>query len=46
MSALANMAGLFEPEGGQIWNKDIKWQPVPVQVVPKKDDAVSEKLLY
>lgn len=35
------MAGLFEPEGDQIWNKDLRWQPIPIQVVPKEDDPVS-----
>uniref|UniRef100_A0A914VGC0 acid phosphatase n=1 Tax=Plectus sambesii TaxID=2011161 RepID=A0A914VGC0_9BILA len=40
MSASANMAGLFEPEGDQIWNQGLRWQPVPVQVVPKEDDPV------
>uniref|UniRef100_A0A914VMX3 acid phosphatase n=1 Tax=Plectus sambesii TaxID=2011161 RepID=A0A914VMX3_9BILA len=40
MSASANMAGLFEPEGDQLWNKQIRWQPVPIQVVPKENDPM------
>ncbi|XP_033021812.1 prostatic acid phosphatase-like [Lacerta agilis] len=42
MSAQANLAGLFPPQGSQIWNTDIPWQPVPVHTVPRS----SEKLLY
>uniref|UniRef100_A0A914VHV5 acid phosphatase n=1 Tax=Plectus sambesii TaxID=2011161 RepID=A0A914VHV5_9BILA len=40
MSALTTMAGLFEPEGDQIWNKNVNWQPVSVQVIPKADDPL------
>ncbi|XP_066485264.1 prostatic acid phosphatase-like [Tiliqua scincoides] len=42
MSAQANLAGLFPPNGWQIWNHKIHWQPVPVHTVPLKD----EKLLH
>nr|XP_056712957.1 prostatic acid phosphatase-like [Euleptes europaea] len=35
MSAQANLAGLFPPSTGEIWNPKIPWQPIPVHVVPK-----------
>ncbi|XP_063160054.1 prostatic acid phosphatase-like [Candoia aspera] len=43
MSAQVNLAGLFPPTGDQIWNPELLWQPVPVQVVPK---ASNPKLRY
>ncbi|XP_055384049.1 prostatic acid phosphatase [Condylostylus longicornis] len=38
MSALSNLAGLYEPKGNDIWNNNILWQPIPVHTVPEKDD--------
>lgn len=38
MSAQATLAGLFPPNGEQIWNENIDWQPVPVHTVPLKYD--------
>lgn len=40
MSAASNMAGLFPPNGDQIWNPDIPWQPIPIHTVPKRFDYV------
>lgn len=37
-SAMVNLASLFEPIGSQIWNKKLKWQPVPVHTQPQTDD--------
>jgi hypothetical protein len=30
MSAQSVLSGLFQPSGDQVWNDEIKWQPVPV----------------
>lgn len=40
MSAQVTLAGLFPPEGQQIWNDDIQWQPIPVHAVPSHLDYV------
>jgi lysosomal acid phosphatase len=40
MSAASNLAGLYPPEGGQIWNTNIKWQPIPIHTVPENMDEV------
>uniref|UniRef100_A0A670J0P8 Lysosomal acid phosphatase n=2 Tax=Podarcis muralis TaxID=64176 RepID=A0A670J0P8_PODMU len=34
MSAEANLAGLYPPEGWQVFNPNISWQPIPVHTVP------------
>uniref|UniRef100_A0A8D0BFG0 Lysosomal acid phosphatase n=1 Tax=Salvator merianae TaxID=96440 RepID=A0A8D0BFG0_SALMN len=34
MSAEANLAGLYPPEGHQVFNPNISWQPIPVHTVP------------
>lgn len=38
MSAEVTLAGLFPPNGNQIWNKNIHWQPIPVHTVPRDLD--------
>lgn len=40
MSAESNLAGFFPPDGNQIWNNDIKWQPIPIHTTPEKLDGV------
>lgn len=40
MSAESNLAGLFPPEGNQVWNRDISWQPIPIHTVPEALDSV------
>jgi hypothetical protein len=38
MSAYSNLAGFFPPNGSQMWNKDLDWQPIPVHTLPKHVD--------
>ncbi|XP_032216056.1 lysosomal acid phosphatase isoform X2 [Mustela erminea] len=38
MSAEANLAGLFPPNGMQRFNPNISWQPIPVHTVPIAED--------
>lgn len=40
MSAELNLAGLYPPEGDQIWNKALKWQPIPIHTLPEVEDAI------
>lgn len=40
MSVESNLAGLFPPNGHQIWNNNIKWQPIPIHTIPEALDAV------
>ncbi|XP_017874714.1 PREDICTED: prostatic acid phosphatase [Drosophila arizonae] len=40
MSAESNLAGLYEPVGDDVWNAQIKWQPIPVHTIPEKEDAM------
>ncbi|XP_069329338.1 prostatic acid phosphatase isoform X1 [Eulemur rufifrons] len=42
MSAMANLAALFPPEGTSIWNPSLLWQPIPVHTVSLPED----RLLY
>lgn len=41
MSAEANLAGLYPPEGQQMFNPNISWQPIPVHTVPESEERVS-----
>ncbi|NP_001121203.1 lysosomal acid phosphatase S homeolog precursor [Xenopus laevis] len=40
MSAEANLAGLYPPEGPQIFNPNITWQPIPIHTIPESEDQL------
>lgn len=40
MSAQLQMAGLFPPKNNQIWNKNLIWQPIPINYEPLDSDSV------
>uniref|UniRef100_A0AC11BG08 Acid phosphatase 2, lysosomal n=1 Tax=Ovis aries TaxID=9940 RepID=A0AC11BG08_SHEEP len=44
MSAEANLAGLFPPDGMQRFNPNISWQPIPVHTVPIAEDRQTHGL--
>lgn len=40
MSALANLAGMYPPKSGNLWQEGLAWQPIPVHSIPRMDDPV------
>ena len=38
MSAQVNLAALYPPQGRDVWNADLPWQPIPVHTRPSSDD--------
>ncbi|XP_023695597.1 lysosomal acid phosphatase-like [Paramormyrops kingsleyae] len=40
MSAEAHLAGLYPPEGAQIFNASLAWQPIPVHTVPQAEERL------
>ncbi|XP_061641809.1 lysosomal acid phosphatase isoform X2 [Phyllopteryx taeniolatus] len=40
MSAEANLAGLYPPNGEQVFSPNIKWQPIPVHTVPQSEERL------
>lgn len=39
MSAESHLAGLYPPNGNQVWD-NIKWMPIPVHTVPEDKDSI------
>ncbi|XP_056630238.1 prostatic acid phosphatase-like [Diorhabda sublineata] len=40
MSAEANLAGLYPPVGKEIWDKNMKWVPIPIHTRPVQLDPI------
>lgn len=43
MSAYSNLAGLYPPTEGEMFDPSLKWQPIPVHTRPEKEDNVSQR---
>ncbi|XP_018417639.1 PREDICTED: lysosomal acid phosphatase isoform X4 [Nanorana parkeri] len=44
MSAESNLAGLYPPEGSEVFLPNITWQPIPVHTVPESEDRTKHNL--
>ncbi|XP_046898498.1 lysosomal acid phosphatase [Hypomesus transpacificus] len=40
MSAQANLAGLYPPNGSQVFRPGLDWQPIPVHTVPQAEERL------
>lgn len=40
MSAASNLAGLYPPNGSQVFHPGLDWQPIPVHTVPQDEERL------
>ncbi|KAK2819650.1 hypothetical protein Q7C36_021296 [Tachysurus vachellii] len=40
MSAASNLAGLFPPNGSQVFHPGLAWQPIPIHTVPQDEEKL------
>ncbi|XP_022919635.2 testicular acid phosphatase homolog [Onthophagus taurus] len=40
MTAQLVMAGMYPPKTAQIWNKNLTWQPISMEILPYKQDRI------
>ncbi|XP_047667592.1 lysosomal acid phosphatase-like isoform X2 [Tachysurus fulvidraco] len=40
MSAASNLAGLYPPNGSQMFHPGLAWQPIPIHTVPQDEDTL------
>ncbi|XP_062845598.1 lysosomal acid phosphatase-like [Trichomycterus rosablanca] len=40
MSAASNLAGLYPPNGSQMFHPGLEWQPIPIHTVPLEDERL------
>ncbi|KAI5630255.1 lysosomal acid phosphatase precursor [Silurus asotus] len=40
MSAASNLAGLYPPNGSQVFHPGLNWQPIPIHTVPKDEEML------
>lgn len=40
VSAQANLLAMYPPEDSELFTKKVRWRPIPVHTVPKRQDKV------
>ncbi|TSY13802.1 Lysosomal acid phosphatase [Bagarius yarrelli] len=40
MSAASNLAGLYPPNGSQVFHPGLNWQPIPIHTVPQDEEKL------
>ena len=43
-SAYCLLAGMYPPQGKQIWNPRLLWRPIPVYSIDPREDPVGLKM--
>lgn len=46
MSAECTAAGLFPPSEDEIWNNDLRWQPIPIHTKPLNEDYLLNSFVH